>query len=298
MGLIANAQLDVIHYNSVVQTGLTDANGEIQFKLPIGTYFVKVSKTGYVTHTYMLELLEQAETIVLNLPIEPFWMFGLGIAETMSISASAKKGAGITETISEGISVTSTPSPLPTQSLSLNPTVTKTPTTWRLNVLPPVCTDGNQPIPADAISPVVGPVDSGNGVTVPTIATTKQFLLYWYSYLDGTLVNDNGANSYEAVATTHSYTVPAQTLGSLHRYVSMFKAAWEAVVSVDGPGTTNKTGTYEIVDGQSLAITATPNALHIFLYWEVDGEIVSTNASYTFSAQQRGMSHNLVAHFF
>ena len=141
MGLIANAQLDVIQYNSVVQTGLTDANGEIQFKLPIGTYFVKVSKTGYVTHTYMLELLEQAETIVLNLPIEPFWMFGLGIAETMSISASAKKGAGITETISEGISVTSTPSPLPTQSLSLNPTVTKTPTTWRLNVLPPVCTD-------------------------------------------------------------------------------------------------------------------------------------------------------------
>jgi hypothetical protein len=186
MGLIANAQLDVIQYNSVVQTGLTDANGEIQFKLPIGTYFVKVSKTGYVTHTYMLELLEQAETIVLNLPIEPQWMFGLGIAETMSMSASAKKGAGITETISEGISVTSTPSPLPTQSLSLNPTVTKTPTTWRLNVLPPVCTDGYQPIPSDAISPVTGPVDSGTGVTVPTIATTKQFLLYWQSYLDGT----------------------------------------------------------------------------------------------------------------
>ncbi len=135
-------------------------------------------------------------------------------------------------------------------------------------------------------------------MTVAHIATTKQFLLFYYSFLEGTgTVNSNTSTISEAVGTTHSYTVPAQTLGSRKLLRSYFRKAWEAVVSVDGAGTTNKTGTYEVLEGNTFAVTATANVGHLFLYWTLDGIPVSNSASFTFPAQEPACSHQLVAHF-
>ena len=58
---IEGAIVEVIQYEEIVESGTTDANGEIEFTLPIGTYFVRVSKNGYITHTYFMECLVAKE---------------------------------------------------------------------------------------------------------------------------------------------------------------------------------------------------------------------------------------------
>lgn len=186
----------------------------------------------------------------------------------------------------------------PIFALSMSVTAAKIPTTWRLQVVEPSASDGGLTVPADAISPAIGDIDSANGVSVTTIGTTKQFLIYYYSRLDGTVVNDNGAPTSEAVGTTHSYVVAAQTLGTRKKFQSYFRKAWEAVVSLDGAGSTNKTGTYEVLEGNTFAVTATANVGHLFLYWTLNGIPVSNSTTYTFPAQEPACSHQIVAHFF
>ncbi len=185
----------------------------------------------------------------------------------------------------------------PVFSLSISAVAAKSPTTWRLQVVEPSASDGGLAVPADAISPAIGNTDSGAGVTVATIGTTRQFLLYHYSRLDSTVVNNNGSTISEEVGTTHNYTVSAQTLGSRKKFQSYFRKAWEAVVSVDGAGTTNKTGTYEILEGNTFAVTATADLGHLFLYWTLNGIPISNSASFTFPAQEPACSHQIVAHF-
>jgi hypothetical protein len=80
-------------------------------------------------------------------------------------------------------------------------------------------------------------------------------------------------------------------------FTFFFRKAWEAVVSVDGAGTTNRTGTYEILDGQQLPIVATADLGHIFLYWTLDGKIISTATSVNVPDQEGATSHEIVAHF-
>jgi hypothetical protein len=286
---IEGALVEVIQYEEIVENGTTDSNGEIEFTLPIGTYFVRVSKNGYITHTYMLECLVAKECLVLNLPIEPVWIQGLQFIETMTEATTVSKTPGVVETM------------ILTPRVSLftqDPAYSKSPTTWRLQVVEPAASDGGLTVPADGISPAIGNTDSGAGVTVAHIATTKQFLLFYYSFLEGTgTVNSNISTISEAVGTTHSYTVPAQTLGSRKLLRSYFRKAWEAVVSVDGAGSTNKTGTYEVLEGNPFAVTATANGGHLFLYWTLNGIPVSNSASFTFPAQEPACSHQIVAHF-
>ena len=291
------ALVEVIQYEEILESGTTDANGEIEFHLPIGTYFVRVSKNGYITHTYFMECLVAKECRVLNLPIEPVWIQGLQFIETMTEMPAVSKTPGVVETI------TLTPrvslfTEDPIFSLSMSAAVAKSPTTWRLQVVEPSASDGGLTVPADAISPAIGNTDSSLGVTVAHIATTKQFLLFYYSFLEGTgTVNSNTSTISEAVGTTHSYTVPAQTLGSRKLLRSYFRKAWEAVVSVDGAGATNKTGTYEVLEGNTFSVTATADVGHLFLYWSLDGIPTSNSVTFTFPALDPACSHQLVAHF-
>jgi hypothetical protein len=293
---VEGALVEAIQYEEIVASGTTDVNGEIQFTLPIGTYFVRVSKNGYITHIYMMECLLAKECRVLNLPIEPLWIQGLQFSENMSESPAVSNSPRVehTMTITPKASLFTED---PIFSLSISAVASKSPSTWVLQVVEPAASDGGLSVPADSISPAVGITESGNGVSVPTIGTTKQFLLYHYSRLDSTVVNDNGATVSEAVGTTHSYTVPPQTLGSRKKFQSYFRKAWEAVVSVDGTGTTNKTGTYEVLEGNTFAVTATANVGHLFLYWTLDGIPVSNSTTFTFPAQEPACSHQIVAHF-
>jgi hypothetical protein len=294
---VEGALVEVIQYEEIVESGSSDANGEIEFSLPIGTYFVRVSKNGYITHTYMLECLVAKECLVLNLPIEPVWIQGLQFIETMTETPAVSKTPGVVETmiLTPRVSLFTED---PVYSLSISAAAVKSPTSWRLQVVEPSASDGGLAVPADAISPAIGNTDSGSGVTVSHIATTKQFLLFYYSFFEGTgTVNSNTSTISEAVGTTHSYTVPAQTLGSRKLLRSYFRKAWEAVVSVDGAGTTNKTGTHEVLEGNTFAVTATANGGHLFLYWTLNGIPVSNSASFTFPALESACSHQLVAHF-
>ena len=296
-GEVQGALIEIFQYEELVASATTDANGEYQVSLPIGTYFVRVSKNGYISHTYMMECMVAKECRVLNLPIEPLWIQGLQFLEQMSESPTISNSTSITEMLTESPSV-SLFSEDPIYRLTVAVTAAKSPTTWHLLVVEPAASDGGLAVPADAISPAIGDTESGSGATVVTIGTTKQFLLYQYSRLEGTVVNDNGATVNEAVGTTHNYAVPAQTLGSRKKYQSYFRKAWEAVVAIDGAGTTNKTGTYEVLEGNTLAITATANVGHLFLYWTLDGIPVSNSATFTFPAQEPACSHQMVAHFF
>lgn len=294
---IQGALVEVFQYEEIVESGTTDANGEVEFSLPIGTYFVRVSKDGYITHFYTVECLVAKECRVLNLPVEPLWMQGLQFSETMSEFPAVSNSPRVEENLSLSPSV-SIFTEDPVFSLSMSAVAAKNPTTWRLQVVEPVSSDGGQIIPADAVSPAIGNRDSGSGVTVAHITTTKQFLLFYYSFLEGTgTVNNNSSVTNEAVGTTHSYTVPAQTLGSRKLMRSYFRKAWEAVVSVDGAGSTNKTGTYEVLDGNTFAVSATADVGHLFLYWTVDGIPISNSSSFTFPAQEPACSHQIVAHF-
>lgn len=295
---VEGALVEVIQYQEIIESGTTNANGEIEFTLPIGTYFVRVSKNGYITHTYMMECLLAKECRVLNLPIEPVWIQGLQFAEVMAESPLVSNATRVVETMALAPNVSLfTQDPLFT--LSISATAAKNPTTWRLQVVEPVSSDGGQSIPSDAISPAIGNTDSGAGVTVNHIATTKQFLLFYYSFLEGTgTVNNNSSTTSEAVGTTHTYTVPAQTLGSRKLLRSYFRKAWEAIVSVDGAGTTNKTGTFEVLEGNTFAVTATADVGHVFLNWTLNGIVVSNLATFTFPAQEPACSHQIVAHFF
>ncbi len=296
MPQLEGALVEVIQYEETVASGTTDIKGEIQFSLPIGNYFVRVSKNGYITHTYFVECLVAKECRVLNLPIEPLWIQGLRFPENMSEAPSVSNSPRVEQAmiLTPKVSLFTED---PIFALSISAEATKSPSTWRLHIVEPSASDGGLAIPSDAISPAIGNIDSANNVSVATIGTTKQFLLYYYSRLDGTVVNDNGATTCEVVGTTHNYTVPAQPLGSRKKFQSYFRKAWEAVVSVDGAGTTNKTGTYEVLEGTTLTVTATANTGHLFLYWTLNGIPVSNSATFTFPAQEPACSHQIVAHF-
>lgn len=293
---VEGALVEVIQYEEIVESGITDVKGEIAFTLPVGTYFVRVSKNGYITHMYVMECLLAKECRVLNLPIEPIWIQGLRFTESMNEAPAVSNAPRVLEimTLTPGASLFTQD---PTFALTMSASAAKNPTTWRLVVVEPVCSDGGLAIPVDAISPATGNTDRGSGVTVATIGTTRQFLLYHYSRLDSTVVNDNSSVTSEAVGTAHNYTVAAQTLGSRKKFQSHFRKAWEAIVSVDGAGTTNKTGTYEVLEGTTFAVSATADVGHLFLYWTLNGIPISNSATYTFPAQEPACSHQIVAHF-
>ena len=164
-GELEGALVEVFQYEELVETGVTDANGEWQVTLPVGTYWVRVSKSpGYRTHTYILDFVVAKECRVLNLPINPIWMSSIRIEDNdMSEGARATIATTVNSTMALEAAATITPS-VPTFNVSLSAAAVKSPTTWRLIMMPPCSTDGGQNdlIPDDAVSPAVGNIDKSD----------------------------------------------------------------------------------------------------------------------------------------
>ncbi len=307
-GSISGATVQVYQGSTLITAGTTDANGNISFNLPFGQYTVIVSKTGSTTVSYLIVVTQAAQNEVLNLPQNPIQVPVMAISESLSDSASAAVTSTTNESMSDSVSASITPavteslretpaansSVLQTESLAETPSVAASATFWTLVIQTAYA--GDPAFSQGTVSPS-SPASAGSGVNISTTATTKQYSLYSYEIADGTIVNNNSATTFEPVNTAHSYAFAAQPLGSRHLLVAVFAAAWEAVIRVSGPGTTTNTGTFEVASGQTISVTATANSGHSFLYWTLDGEIVSTSVSYTCPAQQVGTSHVLTANF-
>ncbi len=275
-------------------TQFTNSSGEVSITVPLGYYTIAVDKEGYVETEYLFQFVKSSGHIIVNLPSTPQEM-AIGVTHPgnwiLNPTVSKNPATQFTHTLTPTVSKT----PAVTPALVLAPSVVKSPTTWRLCILP--CFVDHSQEPFGTIDPGEGVVDSGAGVTVPTSATTRQFTLFKCCYLDGAVVNDNSSATHELLDTVHNYTVPAQNLGTPHRFAYVFRSAWELVVSTVGDGTTNHTGTFEVLNGQSIAVSATPGEGKSFLYWTLDGLVVGTDNSFTVIAQVNLSTHLLVAHF-
>ena len=300
MSLIQGATITVYDNNGIlIFSGTSDANGEVSISaLDRGIYNIQISKNGYATTTYAINIIEY-KTYVLNLPATSNTIYAMMVTETMAEAPNISKNTSVTEILAETPSVAlGSAYPYSNPTMSIAPTVIKLPATWRL-IICFLYPDGG--LITGAFTPSGAPtyiVDTASGSTLATTATTKQFNLYSYEKLNGGAnVNDNSGIHFEAVNTAHNYTVPAQTAGSIQSFLVAFKSAWEIATSASGPGTLNFTGTYEVEDGYTFAVIATVNSGHFFSRWELDGEVISTSTSYTCPVQQRGTSHTLVAIF-
>jgi Carboxypeptidase regulatory-like domain/Divergent InlB B-repeat domain len=307
MSAINGVQVSVYQGTTLIQTSTTDSNGSAPFNLPFGSYNIVISKDGYVTTTYPVLLVQPTEEVIMNLPLKPMLVNALSPQELMSEIVSVTINNLATENMSEAGKVTLNTSSteglseissvmtssLLSASMSETTSVAKLPTTWALNILT-FPNDGSLTI-GGTVSPY-GTQTAGSGATIATTATTDQFTLYSYELADGSTVNSD-SNSYELVNTTHNYTFAAQTLGTIHNLYVFFRAAWEAIVSASGPGSTSLSGTYEVNGGSTITVTATANSGHVFNYWTIDGELASTNTSFACPAQLIGTSHALTANF-
>ena len=307
-GPVSGATVQVYQGTTLITAATTDVNGNVSFNLPFGQYTVVVSKSGSTTVSYLLVVTQVAQEEVLNLPQNPIQVPVMAFSESISDSASASIATTTSEGMSDSTSVSITPavsegiietsavnvSVVQSESLTEVPSVAVSAIVWTLIIQ--IAYPGDPALNQGTVSPN-SPATAGTGVNISTTATTKQYSLYSYEIADGATVNNNSSTTFELVNTAHAYTFASQPIGSRHLLVAVFSAAWEAVIGISGPGTTNRTGTYEVASGQTINATASPNSGHSFLYWTLDGEIVSTNASFTLSAQLVGTSHVLTANF-
>ncbi len=97
-----------------------------------------------------------------------------------------------------------------------------------------------------------------------------------------------GANAFQHVPTGIPVYVPCgslsayQSASSWSSFTNMQCSPWTVTLSAnpwDG-GTVSGEGTY--ADGASCTVTATPNDNYLFMHWRKNGEVVSSNASYSF----------------
>jgi len=97
-----------------------------------------------------------------------------------------------------------------------------------------------------------------------------------------------GANAFQHVPTGIPVYVPCGSLSNYQSasgwssFTNMQCSPWTVTLSAnpwDG-GTVSGEGTY--ADGASCTVTATPNDNYLFMHWRKNGEVVSSNASYSF----------------
>ncbi len=97
-----------------------------------------------------------------------------------------------------------------------------------------------------------------------------------------------GTEIFQNVPTTIPVYVPCgslsayQSASSWSSFTNMQCSPWTVTLSAnpwDG-GTVSGEGTY--ADGASCTVTATPNDNYLFMHWRKNGEVVSSNASYSF----------------
>ena len=129
-----------------------------------------------------------------------------------------------------------------------------------------------------AISADVSPEDAG------TIIGTGEYLLGTDVTMTATANEGYAFNNWtldgEIVSTEPSYTF---TVTSEMSFIANFDVLYSvsAMVSPDNAGTI--TGTGEYLYGTDVTLTATPNEGYAFNSWTLDGEVVSTEPSYTFT---------------
>jgi hypothetical protein len=203
--------------------------------------------------------------------------------------------AGIGRSLSEAISVALTGNVGFTKALIESFAVVKAPTQWFLLIQR---NDTNTSLEQGTISPAVGLNAINSGNTCIVTATTEQFNIYVCMYVDGTQQSNNSSTSSELIATQHTYTVPAQTAGTIHLCMVSWSSAWELAISAGSNGSVNVSGTYEVKSGNSgPSVTATPITNYHLAAWLFDGQNVGTANPYSAPTQADGTTHTLVATF-
>lgn len=139
---------------------------------------------------------------------------------------------------------------------------------------------------ATSANPLVGGITSGGGnysigqqVTVNAIPNTNWNFLNW----------TEGGNE---VSTIASYTFTAATNRVLVANFSMNQVTVSTSSNPPTGGSTTGSGTYSV--GSQVSVTATAAVGYDFINWTQNGNFVSGNPSYTFTANS---SINLVANF-
>ena len=130
-----------------------------------------------------------------------------------------------------------------------------------------------------------GSVSGANTYTYGTECTLTATANTGYTFLNWT---KNGS----VVSTNPSYTFTVTEAGS---YVANFQLNTYSITVTADPtegGTVSGTGTYN--HGATVTLTATPSTYYYFVNWTKDGSVVSTDATYSFTATEGG---NYVAHF-
>ena len=113
-----------------------------------------------------------------------------------------------------------------------------------------------------------GTYNEGTTCTLTATANTNYHFVNWTK--NGTQVSTN---------STYSFTVTGDGT-----YVANFALNSYSITASASPaagGTVSGAGNY--IHGQSCTLTATPNAGYTFVNWKKNGEVVSTNATYTFT---------------
>ena len=126
-----------------------------------------------------------------------------------------------------------------------------------------------------------GTFTSGQSCTVSATPNANYSFTNWTE--NGNVVSTNASYTFEVTANRNlvanfTYTPPTYTIS--------------VSANPTNGGTVTGGGIYE--EGQSCTVSATPNANYTFTNWTENGNVVSTNASYTFEVTD---NRNLVANF-
>ena len=294
---LVGATITITQSGNIIGTLTTDGNGQASTTLPVGTYTVTVTATGFSQLQFTLnvansepvqfqfevlpkravfpvanEVMNEAGLATNNPPIYP--------TEAMSEASIVSEGAIADETMTETLAVSASPA------------------SWQINILMVFDTSTYQ---GGNVAPS-GMQTVSNGNSEIITAATEKYSLYQYAILDGQTVLSNQVN-FELVGTPHNLTVPAQASGTVHQATFFFKASWEIAVS----GSTAD-GTYEVLAGNSISFSSNPGSAPCCAYnpnppyqcirwatqtWYLDGAVIGTGSSVTVPTQTTGTSHNL-----
>ena len=115
-------------------------------------------------------------------------------------------------------------------------------------------------------------------ITVSATSNSDEYVFqYWF---------ENGS----ALSLEPTYTFP---LDVSHELTAVFKKQFQVSIEANGHGTVSTEGGL-LAEGSGVSVTAVPDEGYSFINWTVDGEVVSTNATYTFVVSE---SVNIVANF-
>ena len=120
-------------------------------------------------------------------------------------------------------------------------------------------------------------------------------VLFWpMSFVMPNILRGAGDVKFTMISSNASYTF---TVNANHNLVANFTyipPTYTVSVSANPANGGNVTGDDTYEEGQSCTVTATPNDNYTFNNWTENGEVISSDANYTFTVNE---NHNLVANF-